>query len=166
LLISFPEIQSLNQPRTVKKFSRSPVVRSTISAISFRALDSVNRVRLLTRPTLLDPNLMAIQMLGDNSPEYFRCLLTHMNLSRFLEVSSIPQLNNKDLYPRWFIMPPPDEQRAIAERIDAFHDLIRAKESKITALQRLKKSLMQNLLTGRMRLPAETIAALNAGSVG
>lgn len=109
-----------------------------------------------------DPNLMAIQMLGDNSPEYFRNLLTHMNLSRFLEVSSIPQLNNKDLYPRWFIMPPPAEQRAIADRFAAFHDLIRTKEAKIAALHRLKKSPMQNLLTGRMRLSAKTIGALNA----
>ena len=121
-----------------------------------------NRVRLLTRPTLLDPNLMAIQMLDDNSPEYFCDLLTHMNLSRFLEVSSIPQLNNKDLYPRWFIMPPPHEQRAIAEQIGALRCLIRAKEAKITALQRLKKSLMQNLLTGRMRLSPEAIAELTA----
>ena len=103
---------------------------------------------------------MAIQMLGDNSPEYFCDLLTHMNLSRFLEVSSIPQLNNKDLYPRWFIMPPPSEQRLIAERIDTFRSLIRAKEAKIIALQRLKKSLMQNLLTGRMRLSPELIAEL------
>ena len=43
-----------------------------------------NRVRILTCDTLLDPNLMAIEMLEDHSSEYFRYLLTHMNLSRFL----------------------------------------------------------------------------------
>lgn len=119
-----------------------------------------NRVRLLARTTLLDPNLMAIQMLGGHSAEYFRYLLTHMNLSRFLEVSSVPQLNNKDLYPRWFAMPPPPEQTEIVERLNGVSDLIEAKRAKITALQRVKKSLMQNLLTGRIRLSPEALAAL------
>jgi type I restriction enzyme S subunit len=55
-----------------------------------------------------------------------------------------------------------EEQHAIADRLEALRELIQAKEIKITALQRLKKSLMQNLLTGRMRLSPEVIADLAA----
>ena len=37
-------------------------------------------------------------------------------------------------------------------------DLVEAKKQKIAALQLLKKSLMQNLLTGRIRLPVDVAA--------
>jgi len=56
------------------------------------------------------------------------------------------------------------EQKAIADHLDALRELIRAKEAKITALQRLKKSLMQHILTGRMRLSPELIAELSGSS--
>jgi len=46
-----------------------------------------------------------------------------------------------------------DEQAQIAARLGGVRQLIEAKHTKIAALQRLKKSLMQNLLTGRIRLP-------------
>jgi type I restriction enzyme S subunit len=52
----------------------------------------------------------------------------------------------------------PKEQRQIADILCNCESLIRAKEQKIAALQRLKKSLMQNLLTGRIRLPVEKTA--------
>jgi len=55
-----------------------------------------------------------------------------------------------------------DEQAEIATTIFDFERLIEAKRAKITALHRLKKSLMQNLLTGRKRLSQELIAALSA----
>jgi type I restriction enzyme S subunit len=47
----------------------------------------------------------------------------------------------------------PEEQRQVADVLCSCEALIRGKEQKIAALQRLKKSLMQNLLTGRIRLP-------------
>jgi len=50
------------------------------------------------------------------------------------------------------------EQQEIADRLYDLENLMDAKRAKITALQRLKKSLMQNLLTGRMRLSPEAIA--------
>jgi hypothetical protein len=39
-------------------------------------------------------------------------------------------------------------------RLTALEDLTVTKEQKNAPLQRLKESLMQNLLTGRIRLPA------------
>lgn len=47
----------------------------------------------------------------------------------------------------------PKEQQRVADVLCNCESLIRTKEQKIAALQRLKKSLMQNLLTGRIRLP-------------
>lgn len=49
----------------------------------------------------------------------------------------------------------PKEQRQSADILCCGESLIRAKEQKIEAMRRLKKSLMKNLLTGRIRLPLE-----------
>jgi type I restriction enzyme S subunit len=48
-----------------------------------------------------------------------------------------------------------DEQAAIVEKLNFIENLILAKEDKIIAFQRLKKAMMQNLLTGRVRLPMD-----------
>ena len=51
-----------------------------------------------------------------------------------------------------------DQQMRIASKIKSCFDAIETKQTKIKKLQRLKKSLMQNLLTGKVRLPEEFIA--------
>lgn len=58
------------------------------------------------------------------------------------------------------ILYPPDveEQSAIANSLSTVDDSIRTKRKKIAVLQRLKRSLMQNLLTGRVLLPAKGAA--------
>lgn len=116
-----------------------------------------NRVRILAKKTLLDPNLMALKII-DGKPLFFKFLLEQMNLQRFLENSALPQLNNKDFYPRFYLYPLIEEQEEISNVLLNQHNLIRKKHFKIQTLQRLKKSLMQNLLTGKVRLPAEFIA--------
>jgi type I restriction enzyme S subunit len=52
----------------------------------------------------------------------------------------------------------PKEQQLIADGLCNCESLIRTKEQKIAALRRLKKSLMQNLLTSRIRLPVNGAA--------
>ncbi len=56
--------------------------------------------------------------------------------------------------------PTKDERDAISEKIMVFSKSIKEKETKILTLQRLKKSLMQHLLTGKVRLPQEIIERL------
>jgi restriction endonuclease S subunit len=51
-----------------------------------------------------------------------------------------------------------DEQKAVAAPIINCEKLILSKELKIVALQRLRKSLRQHLLTGRIRLPVNCAA--------
>ncbi len=116
---------------------------------------SHNRVRMLAKEAILDPNLMAIEMLGEHSPEYFRYLLLLERLDRYSEVSSIPQLNNKDLYPRSFVMPPPDEQAEILKAIESVEAVFKSRNKKLSILRTLKAALMQNLLSGKIRIPAE-----------
>ena len=56
-----------------------------------------------------------------------------------------------------------DEQKEIANKIKAIELTNSDKQLKIQRLQRLKKSLMQNLLTGKVRLPEVLIKQLSNG---
>ena len=94
---------------------------------------------------------MAFEVINGD-PIFYKFLLELMNLQRFLENSTLPQLNNKDFYPRWFLFPPIEEQKEIAENLLKSYTLIQSKYAKIETLKKLKKSLMQNLLTGKIRI--------------
>lgn len=50
-----------------------------------------------------------------------------------------------------------EEQKAIAKKISGFNSVLQAKQTKIQSLKTLKKSLMQNLLTGKVRVDVEKI---------
>jgi hypothetical protein len=78
-----------------------------------------------------------------------------------VENSGIPQLNNKDLYPRYFLRAPDDRQRQIIETVAAAEAQEDALVAKSEAFEVLKKSLMHDLLTGRVRVKSvsEAVAA-------
>lgn len=111
-----------------------------------------NRVRTTAVPIALDPNLMALKVRDDILPEFFRYQLEWRNLARYVESSGVPQLNNKDLYPRWFVRAPEDQQKEIVAVISAAERLEDALRSKLNALEALKKSLMHDLFTGTVRV--------------
>lgn len=95
----------------------------------------------------------------ENDPRFLNYYLNSFEGQKRIAAKVTPSIgqaniNTRSLKSVWAVKPPRDEQTAIADRLDAFYELICAKDQKIAALQRLKKSLMQNLLTGRIRLPA------------
>jgi type I restriction enzyme S subunit len=90
-------------------------------------------------------------------------LLAHLRLNRWKAVTGQPKITQSEILNIRVAIPEgTNEQAEIATKLDGFRQLIEAKQSKITALQRLKKSLMQNLLTGRIRLPVGSVS--NRGS--
>jgi type I restriction enzyme S subunit len=95
----------------------------------------------------------------ENDPRFLNYYLNSFEGQKRVATKVTPSIgqaniNTSSLKSVWAVKPPLDEQSAIADRLDSIHELICAKEQKTAALQRLKKSLMQNLLTGRIRLPA------------
>lgn len=118
-----------------------------------------NRVRTTAVPIALDPNLMALQVLPGMRAEFLRYQLEWRNLSRYVEDSGVPQLNNKDLYPRYFLRAPDERQHEIIETVAAAEAVEDALTSKCRAFEDLKKSLMHDLLTGRVRIRSAEKAA-------
>lgn len=71
--------------------------------------------------------------------------------------SNYPAIGDRDIRQMKFLCPKYDEQIKIAEKIKSISDYQQAKQQKIATLERLKKSLMQNLLTGKVRVKVEEI---------
>ena len=62
-----------------------------------------------------------------------------------------PNLSPRDICKISFQKPSPEEQSAIAAILSKVDEAIASVQASISAAERLKKSLMQNLLTGRMK---------------
>ena len=72
--------------------------------------------------------------------------------------STFPNVNRGELRKKKIIFPiKKGDQQQIGEKIRAIETEAKSKKNKIQTLQRLKKSLMQNLLTGKVRLDVEAI---------
>ena len=96
---------------------------------------STNKKRITTRPTVLDPNLMAI------APRHSLLNLSYLyqwfmrfDLASISSGSSVPQLNKQDLAPLKIQVPPLALQQAFATRIQAVESL------KVTHLAALAES--------------------------
>lgn len=70
--------------------------------------------------------------------------------------TTIPDLNHGDFYALPLLLPTLDEQIRIAKILDANDDFIGVKTRKLEALISTKKALMQDLLTGKVRVKTET----------
>jgi type I restriction enzyme S subunit len=79
--------------------------------------------------------------------------LLHIQLWRVADTTSIPQINNKHINPLVISIPPFPEQRAIAAALSDMDALLAALDSLITKKRDVKQAAMQQLLTGKLRLP-------------
>lgn len=113
-----------------------------------------NKVRILIKDSYMDSNLMSIKV---NSDEVFNEFLYYyiifVNLSKIADTSTIPQINNKHIEPYKFRKPSYTEQVNIANILCSWDKAIETTQKLIIAKEQLKKGLMQQLLTGKKRLP-------------
>lgn len=98
-------------------------------------------------------------LIEDYSLEFFKYKFNTLNFIYYSDTTGQPKLTQGSIGSISFIYPESKiEQTEIAEKINSVELNITEKQTKIQTLQRLKKSLMQNLLTGKVRLPKEFIA--------
>lgn len=98
-------------------------------------------------------------------PEYFNLLAKSDFFEAFKtamkRVGAKPNINSREYGTFKFILPETlDEQIAIYDKVKPIDLAVIEKTNKIKKLQRLKKSLMQNLLTGKVRVDLRKIEKL------
>jgi type I restriction enzyme, S subunit len=88
-----------------------------------------------------------------NYPVYVALVLKNFHLERLDAATSVPTLNRNNLVGhRVPISPTKAEQKAIAEALGTMDSEIALLESQLAKYRQIKQGMMQNLLTGRVRL--------------
>lgn len=88
-----------------------------------------------------------------NDPKFIYYLFTRIGLERFATGSGVPTLNRNDVHAFKVGMPPTKaEQTAIATLLTDMDAELAALESKLAKARQIKQGMMQELLTGRIRL--------------
>ncbi|MBD5781059.1 restriction endonuclease subunit S [Pelagicoccus sp. NFK12] len=114
----------------------------------------LNKVRILSEDSFFDTNLMSLTVDETIDSEYLFYALKHLELWRIADTTSIPQINNKHITPLVVPLPPTKaEQEAIAEALSDADALIESLEQLIAKKRQIKQGAMQQLLTGKKRLP-------------
>lgn len=90
-----------------------------------------------------------------NNPKFIYYLLIHLRLKDYLAGTGVPTLNRNDIHKLRVAIPNLETQNEIVLMLDSNVKSIELKIKKVDSLISLKKSLMQNLLTGKLRIPQE-----------
>lgn len=105
-----------------------------------------NKVRIAGRPMVLDTNLMAVEVLDGIDAEFFYYAISYAGLHRLADISTIPQLNNKHIYPHRLARPAIDEQRRIARILSTWDQAISNSEKLLLNSKKQKQALVEELL--------------------
>ena len=110
-----------------------------------------NKKRITTRPTVLDPNLMAICPNPDQlNQEFLFQWFLGFDLASIASGSSVPQLNKQDLAPLTMLVPPLPLQQTFATRIASIEALKATHRRALAALDALFASLQQRAFAGQL----------------
>ena len=103
--------------------------------------------------------LMAIRTKEWDSRFLFYSLLQNASSIKDAVTGLIPGLSRSDVLGQTIPVPPVDEQRAIAAVLSGMDEELDALDARLEKTRYIKQGMMQQLLTGKIRLPA-----LEAGS--
>ena len=88
-----------------------------------------------------------------NDPKFIYYFYCKLNPERFSAGSGVPTLNRNDVHAHEALLPPLPEQQRIVSVLEIWDKAIEKLELKIKLKKNVKKGLMQQLLTGKKRLP-------------
>ena len=89
----------------------------------------------------------------ETTPKYIYYNFQRINWKRYNEASGVPSLSKTTICEIPIIIPPLPEQKKIAQILSTWDNAISATERLLENSQQRKKALMQQLLTGKKRLP-------------
>lgn len=116
---------------------------------------TIGKIGITTKECCTNQQLTSVIVNEENDVDYFYYAMCYRR-EHFKSVAGInatPQIN-KSGYSKYKVLCPKDknEQIAIAHKIKSVDSAIVKQEQEIRVLERLKKSLMQSLLTGKVRI--------------
>ena len=118
----------------------------------------IGRKGTIDKPVFLNGKFWTVDTLfytsnfKDVVPKFLYYVFLTIEWRRYNEASGVPSLSKTTIEPISCSLPPLPEQKQIASILDSISTQIEKVENKLTSLQSLKKSLMQDLLSGKVRV--------------
>ena len=134
------EITRIESADDRNKLGRGCIWQGEIDRCAYQ--NHIFRVRF--DPETLHPLLFHFLLQSYQAKRYF--------FSHAKQTSNLCTINSRELKRFEVPVPPPEEQKEMLNILEAAEDSIRSAERKIAETERVKRSLLQNLLTGRIRL--------------
>lgn len=139
--------------KDLMKLGATIIPRSSIVFAKIGAALFLERKRILLMDSLIDNNMMAIIADIDNiDVKYLYYLLMNTKLSKYANTTALPSINRNDIGEIKFKIPSLHEQEAITQVLTNMDTEIENLEAKVDKYKQIKQGMMQNLLTGRIRL--------------
>ena len=130
------------------EFPAGSIVFAKIGAAIF-----LERKRLLSRTSCLDNNMMEFIFTESRiCRRFFYYVFLRMELGKLVSTTALPSLSGKEIDAISIPIPPPEEQEAIAEALSDVDGSVAALEKRLDKTLAVKQGMMQQLLTGRVRL--------------
>lgn len=116
---------------------------------------TIGKIGITTKECCTNQQITSVVMNEENDAEYFyyAMLARKDHFKSVAGINATPQINKSE-YSKYRILCPKTkaEQIEIAQKLSDIDTEINKEQNKTAILERLKKSLMQNLLTGRVRV--------------
>lgn len=152
---------------TAKELGAEVMPPNTVVFAKVGAALLLNRFRVLTRPSCIDNNMMALQV--ERSAlrmPYFFHMLNLLDVGKFANQGPVPSINGSQVGRIEVPVPPSDEQDGIVEFIEVqatrIDDLKALIESQIETLTAYRKSLIHECVTGQRRISEADVAKMEA----
>lgn len=121
---------------------------------------TIGKIGITTKECCTNQQITSVVINEENDAEYFyyAMLARKDHFKSVAGINATPQINKSE-YSKYRILCPnsKEEQIKIAQKLSVIDIVINNKQEKIAVLERLKNSLMQNLLTGRVRVNVQCI---------
>lgn len=131
-------------------FPKGSIVFPRVGAALFN-----NNKKILAQDGVVDDNVLVLTV-TDTSKCWYEFLYYYLQgipLAKWCNSGLVPVINTKTVLSQMVFLPPLPEQQKIAAILSKQDKVIELKEKLLAQKQQQKKYLMQQLLTGKLRLP-------------
>lgn len=131
-------------------FSKGSIVFPRVGAALFN-----NNKKILAQDGVVDDNVLVLTV-TDTSKCWYEFLYYYLQgipLAKWCNSGLVPVINTKTVLSQMVFLPPLSEQQKIAAILSTQDKVIELKEKLLVQKQQRKRYLMQQLLTGKLRLP-------------
>lgn len=116
---------------------------------------TIDKPRYIEEPFWTVDTLFYTEIYGNYVPKWVYYALKLINLNIYNEATGVPSLNPKTIYKIKLSIPSKNEQKHITKTITKQDQLIEKEEQYLEKLKKLKAGLMEDLLTGKVRVKIE-----------